>query len=76
MMIPTAVYGSETWSLGAQVRRKIEVFEVMCLRSIRGIKRVDKVRNFLIREARVGVEYIGKNGKERAEMVRAFEKNR
>ena len=43
--IPTLVYGSVMWSLGVQERRKIEVFEMMCLRNICGIKRVDRVRN-------------------------------
>ena len=44
------VYGSETWSLSTRERRKIEVFEMMCLRMICGIRRVDRVRNPLIRE--------------------------
>ena len=53
VVIPTVVYGSETWSLSAQERRKIEVFEMMCLRNICGIRRVDRVRNAIIREVRV-----------------------
>ena len=36
IVIPTRVYGSETWSLSAQERRKIEVFEMMCLRNMCG----------------------------------------
>ena len=55
VVIPTVVYGSETWSLSAQERRKIEVFEMMCLRNICGIRRVDRVRNTIIRE-RCGCE--------------------
>ena len=43
VVIPTVVYGSKTWSLSAQERRKIEVFEMMCLRNICGIRRVDRV---------------------------------
>ena len=50
VMIPTVVYGSETWSLRAQERRKIKVFEMMCLSNICGIKREDRVRNPIIRE--------------------------
>ena len=50
VVIPTVVYGSETWSLSAQERRKIEVFEMMCLRNICGLRRVNRVRNALIRE--------------------------
>ena len=40
VVIPTIAYGSETRSLSAQGRRKIEVFEMMCLRNICGIRRV------------------------------------
>ena len=36
-------------------RRKIKVFEMMCLRNICGIRRVDRVRNAIIRE-RCGCE--------------------
>ena len=38
VVIPTVVYNSETWSLIAYLRRKIEVFEMMCLRNICGNK--------------------------------------
>ena len=44
------VYGSETWSLNAHVRIKIEVSEMMCLRNICGLKRVGRLRNASIRE--------------------------
>ena len=44
------VYGSETWSLNAQERRKVKLFEIMCLRSIWGVKRMGRLRNTLIRE--------------------------
>ena len=49
VVIPTVIYGSETWSLIAQDRRKIEVFEMIYLRNISGIRRVDRVRNSVIR---------------------------
>ena len=58
VVIPTVVYGSEKGSLSAQERRKVGVFEMMCLRNICGIRRV---RNAIIREVRVGVECSGKN---------------
>ena len=35
-------------------KRKVEAFEVMCLRSKCGIRRVDRVRNSLIREVERG----------------------
>ena len=50
VVIPTVVYGSETWSLGIQERRKIEVFQMMCLRHMCGISRVDRVRKAIIRD--------------------------
>ena len=55
VVIPSVVYGSETLSLSEQERRKIKVFEVMCLRNICGIRGVDRVRNAIIRE-RCGCE--------------------
>ena len=55
VVIPTVVYGSETWSLSAQERSRIEVFEMMCLRNICGLRRVGRVRNIIIRE-RCGCE--------------------
>ena len=50
VVIPTVVYVSETWSLSGQEGRKIEVFEMMCLSNICGIRRVDRVRNAMTRE--------------------------
>ena len=50
VVIPTMVYGSEMWSLSAGERRKMEVFEMMCLRNICGIRRMDRVRNAIMRE--------------------------
>ena len=49
VVIPTMVYGSETGSLGAQEIRKIEIFKMMWLRNICGIRRVDRVRNLMVR---------------------------
>ena len=34
VLIPTMVYDSEMWTLSTQERRKIEVFELMCLRNM------------------------------------------
>ena len=53
VVIPAVVYGSETLPLSAEERRKIEVFEMMCLGNICGIRKVDRVRNVIIREVRV-----------------------
>ena len=66
MVIPTVAYSSETWSINAQERRKTEVFEMMCLRKMCDIRRMDRVRNSLIRK-RCGcelsvLERVKKNG--------------
>ena len=53
VVIPIVVYGSQTWSLSAQERRNIEVFEMVCLKNICGIRRVGRVRNAIIREVRM-----------------------
>ena len=53
-MISTVVYGSETWSLSAQERRDIEVFEMVCLKNVCDIRRVGRLRNTVTRE-RCGV---------------------
>ena len=34
LVIPTVVYGSETWSLSAEERRNIEVYEMMRWRNM------------------------------------------
>ena len=34
VVMPTMLYGSETWSLGAQERIKLKVVEMMCLRNM------------------------------------------
>ena len=39
VVIPTKVYGSKMWPLSAEDKRRIEVLEMMCLRSICGIRR-------------------------------------
>ena len=48
VVIPTVVYVSESRSLSAQGRRKIKVFEKICLRNICGIKRDGRVRKSII----------------------------
>ena len=48
VVIPTQVYGSETWPFSAQEKRKIEVFKMMCLRNKCGKRRVDRVKNPII----------------------------
>jgi len=54
VIVPTVLYGAETWCLSAAERKKVDVFEMKCLRSMLGVTRRDRVRNEMVRE-RTGV---------------------
>ena len=45
MIVPTALYGAEAWGMRSAKRRKVNIFEMKCLRSIVGVSRMDRVRN-------------------------------
>jgi hypothetical protein len=47
---PIAIYASETWTLLELDKRKLEVFEMRCLRAILGITILDRMRNAHIRQ--------------------------
>ena len=55
IVVPTALYGAETWGLREAERRKLNVFEMGCLRSMCGVTLWDRVRNEEVRR-RVHVE--------------------
>ena len=48
--LPTILYGCETWSLNAKVRRRMEVLEMDGLRSACNLRRIDRVRNERIKQ--------------------------
>ena len=52
--VPTALYGAETWNMGARDRRRLNVMEMRCLRSMCGVTRRNRVRNEEVRR-RTGV---------------------
>ena len=54
-MQPTILYGSETWNAREREKKKLNVFEMRCLRSMIGVSRVDRIRNNVIRQI-TGVE--------------------
>ena len=54
-MVPTVMYGSEAWGLRVEERRKLDVMEMRCLRSMCGVTRLDRLRNEVVRK-RVGVD--------------------
>ena len=41
VIVPTALYGAEAWVM----RRKVNVLEMKCLRSLFRVSRMDRVRN-------------------------------
>ena len=45
VIVPTALYGAEAWSMRTPERRKVNVLEMKCLRSLVGVLRMDRVRN-------------------------------
>ena len=54
VVVPTVMYGSESWGMKVTERQKLNVFEMKCLRNMTGVSRLDRVRNEVVR-ARTGV---------------------
>ena len=50
LIIPIAIYAAESWSLKIEDSRKLNTFEMRCLRCILGVTRRDRIRNVVIRE--------------------------
>ena len=49
VIVPTALYGGEAWGMRSAKRRKANVLEIKCLRSLVGVLRMDRVRNEEVR---------------------------
>ena len=45
VIIPTVLYGAKAWGMRSTERRKVNVIEMKCLRSLVGVSRIDRVRN-------------------------------
>ena len=45
VIVPTALYGAEAWIVRSSERRKVNVLEMKCLRSLVGVSRMDRVKN-------------------------------
>lgn len=50
VVVPTALYGAKTWNVRQDERKRLDVFEVRCLRSMVGVMRMDRVRNEDVRQ--------------------------
>ena len=44
VIVPTALYRAEAWGVRSAERRKVNVREMKCLRSLVGVSRMDRVR--------------------------------
>ena len=55
VIVPTPLYGAEAWCMRSAERRKVNVLEMKCLRSLVGVSRIDRVRNEEVRR-RAGIE--------------------
>ena len=55
VIVPTALYGAEACGMRSAERRKVNVLEMMCLKSLVGVSRMDRVRNEEVRR-RVGIK--------------------
>ncbi len=58
VVVPTVLYGAETWSMGAAERKRLNVMEMRCLRSMCGVTRMDWVRNEEV-QRRTGCKRVG-----------------
>ena len=45
VIVPTVLYGEEAWGMRSDERRKVNVQETKCLRSLVRVSRMDRVRN-------------------------------
>ena len=48
VVVPTVMYGSESWGMKVTERQKLNVFEMKCLRNMTGVSRLDRVRNEVV----------------------------
>ena len=75
IILPTALYGAEAWGMRSAERRKVNVLQMKCLRSLIGVSRMDRVRNEEVRR-RAGIEMeLASRADQSIEMVWACGKN-
>ena len=55
VIVPTVLYGAETWGMRSAERRKVNLLEMKCLRSLVGVSRTDRIGNEEVRR-RAGIE--------------------
>ena len=55
VIVPMVLYRAEAWGMRSAERRKVNVFETKCLRSLVGVSRMDRVRTEEV-HVRAGIE--------------------
>ena len=55
VIVPIALYGAEAWGMRSAERRKVNVLEIKCLRTLVGVSQMDRVRTEEVRR-RAGIE--------------------
>ena len=55
VIVQTALYVVEAWGMRSAERRKVNVLDMKCLRSLNGVSRMDRVSNEEVRR-RAGIE--------------------
>ena len=55
LIVPTALYRAEVCGMRSAERRKVNVLEMKCFRSLTGVSRMNRVRNEEVRR-RAGIE--------------------
>ena len=56
VIVPTALHGAEACGTRSAERKKMNVLEMECLRSLVGVSRMDRVRNEEVRRTAVQIE--------------------
>ena len=75
VIVPTSLYGAEAWGMRSAERRKVNVLEIKCLRSLVGVSRMDIVRNEAVL-TRTGIErQLASRADQSIDMVWACGKN-
>ena len=60
-IVPTALYGADAWGMRSYERRKVNVLEMKCLRSLVGVSYLDRVRDEEVhRRARIERELVSR----------------
>ena len=68
VIVSMALYGAEPWGMRSAEKRKVNVLEMKCLRSLVGVSRMGEVRNEEVRR-RAGIE---KKLASRVEQIREY----